>query len=50
MAILKQGESGVPVSTLSREHSISSATYYKWRKAQFKLKASACGAAANSLA
>lgn len=31
MAILKQGESGVPVATLSREHSISSATYYKWR-------------------
>jgi putative transposase len=31
MAILKQGESGVPVATLSREHCISSATYYKWR-------------------
>lgn len=31
MAILKQGESGVPVAALSREHGISSATYYKWR-------------------
>ena len=31
MAILKQGESGVPVGTLCREHGISSATYYKWR-------------------
>jgi putative transposase len=31
MAILKQGESGVPVSTLCRENGISSATYYKWR-------------------
>ncbi len=31
MAILKQGESDVPVSTLCREHGMSSATYYKWR-------------------
>jgi len=31
MAILKQGESGVPVATLSREHGMSSASYYKWR-------------------
>ncbi len=31
MAILKQGESGVPVTTLSREHGMSSASYYKWR-------------------
>jgi putative transposase len=31
MAILKQGESGVPVSTLCREHGMSSASYYKWR-------------------
>jgi putative transposase len=31
MAILKQGESGVPVAALVREHGISSATYYKWR-------------------
>lgn len=31
MGILKQGESGVPVSTLCREHGMSSASYYKWR-------------------
>ena len=31
MAILKQGESGVPVATLCREHGMSSASYYKWR-------------------
>jgi len=31
MAILKQAESGVPVSELCREHSMSSATFYKWR-------------------
>jgi putative transposase len=31
MGILKQGESGVPVSKLCREHGMSSASYYKWR-------------------
>lgn len=31
MGILKQGESGTPVPELCREHSISSATFYKWR-------------------
>jgi putative transposase len=31
MAILKQGESGVPVAALCREHGISSAMYYTWR-------------------
>jgi putative transposase len=31
MAILKQGESGEPVSKLCREHGMSSASYYKWR-------------------
>lgn len=29
--ILKQGEAGIPVSDLCREHGISSATYYNWR-------------------
>jgi len=29
--ILKQGEAGVPVSELCREHGMSSATYYNWR-------------------
>jgi len=31
MGILKQAESGVPVSELYREHGMSSASYYKWR-------------------
>jgi len=31
LAILKQGESGVPVANLCREHGISTATYYNWR-------------------
>ena len=31
MRILKQAEQGVPVSELCREHSGSSATFYKWR-------------------
>ncbi len=30
-AILKQAESGVPVSELCREHGMSSASFYKWR-------------------
>lgn len=31
MAVLKQAEAGTPVPQLCREHSISSATFYKWR-------------------
>jgi putative transposase len=31
MSILKQASSGVPVASVLREHSISSATFYKWR-------------------
>ena len=31
MAILKQAESGIPVTALCREHGMSSATFYKWR-------------------
>jgi putative transposase len=30
-AILKQAESGLPVSELCREHGMSSTTFYKWR-------------------
>jgi len=29
--ILKQAESGVPVSELCREHGMSNASFYKWR-------------------
>jgi len=31
MSILKQGEGGIPVAEICREHSISSALYYRWR-------------------
>lgn len=31
MEILKQAESGVPVPDLCREHSMSTASFYKWR-------------------
>ena len=31
MGILKQAESGVPVSGLCREHGMSNASFYKWR-------------------
>ena len=31
MGILKQAESGVPVSELCREHGMSSVSFYKWR-------------------
>ena len=31
MRILKQAESGVPVSELCREHGMSNASFYKWR-------------------
>lgn len=31
ISVLKQAESGTPVSDLCREHNISSATFYKWR-------------------
>ena len=31
LAILKQGENGVPVADLCRGHGISNATFYSWR-------------------
>jgi len=31
MAVLKQGESGMPVAEICREHGISNATYYQWK-------------------
>ena len=30
-AILRQGEGGVPVAELCREHGMSNASFYKWR-------------------
>ena len=31
IAVLKEGEAGVPVAELCRKHGISSATYYQWK-------------------
>ena len=31
MAVLAEGEAGVPVAELCRKHGISSATYYQWK-------------------
>ena len=31
IAILKQAQSGIPVPERCRQHTISSATFYKWR-------------------
>lgn len=31
LSILKQGEGGVPIANLCREHGISNATFYNWR-------------------
>ena len=31
VAILKQGDSGVPIKDLSRQAGISAATYYQWK-------------------
>ena len=43
LAILKQGESGVPVSDICREHGISNATYYNWRSKYGGMDASLMG-------
>lgn len=31
VAVLKEGEAGVPVAELYRQHGISNATYYQWK-------------------
>ena len=31
LAILKQAESGTPITVLCRDHGMSSASFYKWR-------------------
>ena len=31
IAILKQGEAGLPTSELCRQHSITEQTYYRWK-------------------
>ncbi|OAE71655.1 transposase [Achromobacter insolitus] len=31
IAVLKEGEAGMPVAELCRKHGISNATYYQWK-------------------
>lgn len=31
LAVLKEGDAGLPVAQILRSHNISSATYYKWK-------------------
>jgi putative transposase len=32
VAVLKAGESGIPVIELCRKHGVSNATYYQWKR------------------
>ena len=43
LAIIKQAESGVPVSGLCREHGMSAASFYKWRAKYGGIDASLMG-------
>ena len=43
LAIIKQAESGVPVSALCREHGMSAASFYKWRAKYGGIDASLMG-------
>jgi putative transposase len=43
LAVLKQGESGVPVADLCRDHGISNAIYYNWRSKYSGMDASLMG-------
>jgi putative transposase len=43
LAIIKQAESGVPVSELCREHGMSAASFYKWRAKYGGMDASLMG-------
>ena len=40
LAIRRQGEGGVPVSELCREHGMSNASFYKWRSKYGEMDAS----------
>ena len=31
VAVLKEGEAGMPVAELCRKHDVSNATYYQWK-------------------
>ena len=43
LAIIKQAESGIPVSELCREHGMSAASFYKWRAKYGGMDASLMG-------
>lgn len=43
IAVLKQAEEGTPVPKLCREHTMSSATFYKWRAQYGGMDASLMG-------
>ena len=43
LAIIKQAETGVPVSELCREHGMSAASFYKWRAKYGGMDASLMG-------
>lgn len=57
MAILKEGDAGVPVAEILRKHGVSSATYYKGKSKYAGIEATknfwgfsmACGIAGNSV-
>jgi putative transposase len=40
VAILKEGDAGIPVGEILRQHGISSATYYKWKSKYAGIEAS----------
>lgn len=40
LGILKRAEQGVSVSSLCREHGVSNATFYKWRRKYANMDAS----------
>ena len=40
VAILKEADSGIPVSEVLRNHGVSAATFYKWRSKYGGLEAS----------
>lgn len=40
VTILKQGDAGMPVKDICREHGISSATYYTWKSKYGGMEAS----------
>jgi putative transposase len=40
VAILKEGEAGIPVPELCRKYGMSSASYYKWRSQYSGMEAS----------